>query len=66
MSETKEVTLCERESTGVVLTTNIDELEIFVASKLLEYTPENYKGILTLQRKTGLRNASKKEVSISA
>lgn len=64
MSETKEVTLCERESTGVVLTTNIDELEIFVASKLLEYTPENYKGDSDAAKKDrATLNASKKEVS---
>lgn len=42
--ETKEVALIERESTEGVLVTNIDELEAFVAAKLVEYTPENYRG----------------------
>lgn len=42
--ETKEVALIEKETTDGVLVTNIDELEAFVAAKLVEYTPENYKG----------------------
>jgi len=42
--ETKEVSLIERETTEGVLVTNIDELEVFVSTKLVEFTPENYKG----------------------
>lgn len=44
VSETKEISLIEKESTNGKLVTNIDELEVFVAEKLVEYTPENYKG----------------------
>jgi len=44
MSESKEISLIEKESTTGKLVTNIDELEVFVAEKLIEYTPENYKG----------------------
>lgn len=64
MSETKEVSLIERETTEGVLVTNIDELEAFVAEKLVEYTPENYKGDSdTAKKDRALLNTSKKTVS---
>lgn len=64
MSETKEVSLIEKESTEGVLVTNIDELESFVAAKLVEYTPENYKGDSDAAKKDrATLNASKKAVS---
>lgn len=44
MSEPKEIALIEKESKKGMLETNIDELEKFVDEKLIEYTPENYKG----------------------
>lgn len=64
MSESKEVSLIEKESTEGVLVTNIDELEKFVAEKLIEYTPENYKGDSDAAKKDrATLNASKKAVS---
>ena len=64
MSESKEVSLVEKESTEGVLVTNIDELEKFVAEKLVEYTPENYKGDSDAAKKDcATLNASKKAVS---
>jgi hypothetical protein len=64
MSETKEVSLIERETTEGVLVTNIDELEAFVAEKLAEYTPENYKGDSDAAKKDrAMLNTSKKTVS---
>lgn len=64
MSETKEVSLIERETTEGVLVTNIDELEAFVAEKLVEYTPENYKGDSDAAKKDrATLNTSKKTVS---
>jgi hypothetical protein len=42
--EVKELALIELEAKEGKLVTNIDELEAFVAAKLVEYTPENYKG----------------------
>lgn len=64
MSETKEVSLIERETKDGVLVTNIDELESFVAAKLVEYTPENYKGDSDAAKKDrATLNASKKAVS---
>lgn len=64
MSESKEVSLIEKESTEGVLVTNIDELELFVAEKLVEYTPENYKGDSDAAKKDrATLNASKKAVS---
>ena len=64
MSESKEVSLIEKESTEGVLVTNIDELESFVAAKLVEYTPENYKGDSDAAKKDrATLNASKKAVS---
>jgi hypothetical protein len=65
MSETKEISLIEKESVGGVLVTNIDELESFVAEKLIEYTPENYKGDADAARKDrATLNTSKKTVSM--
>ena len=62
--ETKEVSLIERETTEGVLVTNIDELEVFVSAKLVEYTPENYKGDSDAAKKDrATLNASKKTVS---
>ncbi len=62
--ETKEVSLIERETTDGVLVTNIDELEVFVSAKLVEYTPENYKGDSDAAKKDrATLNASKKTVS---
>jgi len=64
MEESKGIALIERESKGGRLTTNIDELESFVASKLVEYTPENYKGDSDAAKKDrALLNASQKAVS---
>lgn len=64
MSETKEISLIEKESASGKLVTNIDELEIFVAEKLVEYTPENYKGDSDAAKKDrATLNASKKAVS---
>lgn len=64
MSETKEISLIEKESASGKLVTNIDELEIFVAKKLVEYTPENYKGDSDAAKKDrATLNASKKAVS---
>ena len=62
--ETKEVSLIERETTDGVLVTNIDELEVFVSAKLVEFTPENYKGDSDAAKKDrATLNASKKTVS---
>lgn len=62
--ETKEVSLIERETTEGVLVTNIDELETFVSAKLVEYTPENYKGDSDAAKKDrATLNTSKKTVS---
>jgi hypothetical protein len=62
--ETKEVSLIERETTEGVLVTNIDELETFVSEKLVEYTPENYKGDSDAAKKDrATLNTSKKTVS---
>lgn len=64
MSETKELSLIEKESASGKLVTNIDELEIFVTEKLVEYTPENYKGDSDAAKKDrATLNASKKAVS---
>lgn len=64
VSETKEISLIEKESASGKLVTNIDELEIFVAEKLVEYTPENYKGDSDAAKKDrATLNASKKAVS---
>jgi len=64
MSETKEIALIERETASGVLETNIDELEVFVAEKLTEYTPENYKGDADAAKKDrATLNTSKKTVS---
>lgn len=63
MEETKAVSLIERESKEGRLTTNIDELEKFVAEKLLEFTPENYKGDSDAAKKDrATLNTSKKAV----
>jgi len=65
MSETKEISLIEKESATGILVTNIDELEIFVAEKLIEYTPENYKGDADSAKKDrATLNTSKKTVSM--
>lgn len=62
--ETKEVALIERDTTKGVLVTNIDELEEFVASKLVEYTPANYRGDSDAAKKDrATLNTSKKTVS---
>ena len=64
MSETKEIALVEVESTTGKLVTNIDDLEKFVAEKLVEYTPENYKGDADAAKKDrATLNTSKKTVS---
>ena len=64
MSETKEIALVEIESTTGKLVTNIDDLEKFVAEKLVEYTPENYKGDADAAKKDrATLNTSKKTVS---
>jgi len=64
MNETKEIALIEKESVNGKLTTNIDELEVFVAEKLVEYMPENYKGDSDAAKKDrAVLNASKKAVS---
>lgn len=64
MSDTKEVSLIEKETATGVLVTNIDELEIFVAAKLVEFTPENYSGDSDAAKKDrATLNASKKAVS---
>lgn len=64
MEETKEIALVERETTEGVLVTNIDELEAFVAAKLVEYTPETYKGGADAAKKDrALLNTSKTTVS---
>jgi hypothetical protein len=62
--ETKEIALIEKESTDGKLATNIDDLEVFVAEKLIEYTPENYKGDADAAKKDrATLNASTKTVS---
>mgnify|MGYP001810723339 CR=1 FL=1 len=62
--ETKEIALIEVESYTGRLVTNIDELEAFVAIKLTEYTPENYKGDSDAAKKDrATLNTSKKTVS---
>ena len=62
--EVKDLALIERESTDGVLVTNIDELETFVAERLIEYTPENYKGDADAAKKDrATLNTSKKTVS---
>jgi len=64
VSETKEISLIEKESPEGVLVTNIDELEVFVAEKLIEYTLENYKGDADAAKKDrATLNTSKKTVS---
>lgn len=64
MSETREIALIERETTSGFLETNIDELEAFVAEKLTEYMPENYKGDADAAKKDrATLNTSKKTVS---
>jgi hypothetical protein len=64
MSETKEISLFEKESPQGVLETNIEELEKYVAEKLVEYTPENYLGDADAAKKDrAILNASKKAVS---
>ena len=64
MSETKDISLIERESNTGVLVTNIEELEKFISEKLTEYTPENYKGDSDAAKKDrATLNASKKAVS---
>lgn len=64
MTETKEIALIEVESSTGKLVTNIDELEAFVAIKLTEYTPENYKGDSDAAKKDrATLNTSKKTVS---
>lgn len=64
MSESREISLIEKESDTGKLVTNIDELELFVAEKLVEYTPENYKGDSDAAKKDrATLNASKKAVS---
>ena len=63
MSETKEIALIERESVDGKLVTNIDELETFVAERLVEYTPENYAGDADAAKKDrATLNSSKKLV----
>jgi len=63
MSETKEIALIEREPVNGRLVTNIDELEAFVAERLVEYTPENYKGDADAAKKDrATLNTSKKLV----
>lgn len=64
MSETKELALVEKETTGAMLVTNIDEVEAFVAEKLAEYTPENYTGDADAAKKDrATLNNSKKALS---
>lgn len=64
MRETKEIMLVEKEVETGVLTTNIDELEKFVAEKLEEYTPENYTGDADAAKKDrAVLNTSKKTIS---
>ena len=64
MEESKAISLIERESKDGKLTTNIDELESFVAVKLAEYTPENYAGDSDAAKKDrATLNASQKAVS---
>lgn len=64
MADEKEVMLVEKETKEGVLVTNIDELEKFVAEKLVEYTPENYKGDSDAAKKDrATLNTSKKTVS---
>jgi len=64
MSESREIALIEKAVDTGKLETNVDELEIFVDEKLLEYTPENYKGDADSAKKDrATLNASKKTVS---
>lgn len=64
MEESKAIALIERESKDGRLTTNIDDLEAFVAIKLVEYTPENYKGDSDAAKKDrATLNASQKAVA---
>jgi hypothetical protein len=64
MSESREIALIEKEVDTGRLETNVDDLEIFVDEKLLEYTPENYKGDADSAKKDrATLNASKKTVS---
>jgi len=65
MSESKEIALIEIESNEGVLVTNIDDLERFVAEKLVAYAPENYKGDADAAKKDrATLNTSKNTVSM--
>jgi len=63
-NETKEIALVELGNNKGVLKTNIEELETFVAEKLIEYTPENYTGNADDAKKArAVLNNSKKLIS---